>query len=876
MPLTASIQPYPNNDPPDFPVVQDPLSFSPDQMIGVALDGIPIYSSLDSGLVDVVTSGEVRIDRCGGMFGSTADGVRYHYRVMPTCIHSRLRRVNNSKFTLALDEDDKVKRRRSYISDMHELLQYFEEEEEEGSEGPVILGYALSGHPIFSPLETSGVLHADLDNCNGKYDNGVYGYYTRPTFPYVIGCNGPGLIRKDGLDHESLQALTGVKWNACPAGFKISMMYEGGCEPCPAGRYSPSSSKYIPGGVIEGILSCNMVCPMGFYCPPGSIRPLKCPAGRYGSSLGLENDHCSGLCAEGYFCPAGSTTPRAHVCGSQTYFCPPGSAVPRLVDDAFYTLPESPDKSKRTSQAICPSSEYCNDGLRFKCPPGVYGNTSGLTNSDCTNLCPPGFYCLEGSVNPTRCPAGRYGSSFGLNTSDCSGPCQKGYWCPAGSTTKTQVACAAGRYGPVEGLISEQCVDPTSESCELSGGPNSTTSAGTRYCVEDNICAAGYFCPEASTRPDEMPCGGPNFYCPPGSAKPHLVDQGYYTIGPKSPAGGDQSSEDAQIRYSFVPCEEGYWCRDGIKNQCSRGKYGGVRGLSDEECSGPCKPGFICDAGSWTAFQRECGLGPEVYCPSGSFQSTIAPAGTYTSGGSLTTRSTILPCPPCSYCIHGIKRLCPPGRYSQNGSSSALCDGLCEAGYYCPEGSNSKQQYPCPGGRWGSEGMGDESCSGSCEPGYYCNTSSTSSRQNECGNEFFYCPPGSPTPLSVESGYYSVGGTSNTRVGQQLCTTTLPPTLGQYCSVRNDIVCYSDYGYEMMVSLQRGYWDNMGAWVSNFWDQIDWRITRDGRFCHTKFSEDRTDTVISGSHCSSSYLLYTGDPPQAKSTHHICPDTTVP
>ena len=56
-------------------------------------------------------------------------------------------------------------------------------------------------------------------------------------------------------------------------------------------------------------------------------------------------------------------------------------------------------------------------------------------------------------------------------------PCERGHWCVGG----VRAACPAGRYGS-----GERAVDP------LCSG----------------LCAAGYYCPEASIRATQFPCGG--------------------------------------------------------------------------------------------------------------------------------------------------------------------------------------------------------------------------------------------------------------------------------------------------------------------------------------------------------------------------------
>jgi len=47
--------------------------------------------------------------------------------------------------------------------------------------------------------------------------------------------------------------------------------------PCQAGRFQPD----------EGFAVCDTICPEGYFCPIGSVKPVKCPAGTYGEMKGL-------------------------------------------------------------------------------------------------------------------------------------------------------------------------------------------------------------------------------------------------------------------------------------------------------------------------------------------------------------------------------------------------------------------------------------------------------------------------------------------------------------------------------------------------------------------------------------------------------------
>jgi hypothetical protein len=59
------------------------------------------------------------------------------------------------------------------------------------------------------------------------------------------------------------------------------------------------------------------------------------------------------------------------------------------------------------------------------------------------------------------------------------------------------------------------------------GRYGSTFGLSTSWC--SGYCTAGYYCPEGSTSATQVECGGPDVFCPPGSAIPQNVDIGYYT-----------------------------------------------------------------------------------------------------------------------------------------------------------------------------------------------------------------------------------------------------------------------------------------------------------------------------------------------------------
>lgn len=57
-----------------------------------------------------------------------------------------------------------------------------------------IVGIAKDGHMIYGPYNDKGNFWGcdDHDVCNGAFIEGNYVYLSTKTFPYVLGCFGPG------------------------------------------------------------------------------------------------------------------------------------------------------------------------------------------------------------------------------------------------------------------------------------------------------------------------------------------------------------------------------------------------------------------------------------------------------------------------------------------------------------------------------------------------------------------------------------------------------------------------------------------------------------------------------------------------------------
>lgn len=689
----------------DYRLTVDTLQLQ-DHLIGIAINGIPIYSysysSTDNTDIFRENNGSLIlngciIDECGGCFGMTSNGFRYHYRMIPSCV-----------FIQDIDYESL-----QHIIDGNELLEKFQSFQQ-----GTVLGYTLTGHEILSPFTERGLLQNSLDECNGKFTGNKYSYFVTSNFPYITTWNC--LVR----EIIPLNFTTTLQCSSNTT--KENSIDNDSQHFCPAGRYS-----------AFGRVDCALLAPLGYYSNEGDTFASMCPGGRYGSQKGLTTPLCSGPCKPGYFCREGSISNQQNSCrGSSRYYCPAESSKISIVDVGYYTVDNS-------MQVICPMGSYCLNGIKYYCLSGTFGSSVGLISSSCTDVCPVGYYCPKGSSKPIECPAGKFGNTTGLDSEECSGDCELGYWCTSGSISPRQNICDSGRYAVNVGMTASTC-------CFASDGCN-------------NFCSAGYYCPSGSISNQQVECGNSSVYCPLGSSIPTPVNIGYYTIG-----------KNVTTRTDQLICEPGYYCIYGMKYICPPGRYGSEQMEAKESCSGLCKGGYYCNAGSTTDTQFLCG-NSSWYCPIGSFQPTLVPPGYYSIGYSSTTAFSIKQCPPGFYCLDGIQYICAAGRYSVNGSSTADCDGQCTIGYYCMEGSSSPRQFSCPKGTYGSKyGLSTSNCSGLCSAGYYCPENSTSPFQFECGGEDVFCPIGSFEPTKVNLYHYSTGGMSTTRTGQSKCNFDTP------------------------------------------------------------------------------------------------------
>ncbi|GMF50831.1 unnamed protein product [Phytophthora fragariaefolia] len=281
------------------------------------------------------------------------------------------------------------------------------------------------------------------------------------------------------------------------------------------GRFENSSVKMLDDQVrsTEVVRDDQRICEPGSFCVDG--KKYLCPAGYYGDKSGETSPLCAGFCTRGYYCPKGSASPTQRECGADRFVCPTGSPEPQLIRVGYYSVGVT--NTTRFFQRPCEPGYFCVNGIKYQCPAGTYGETSGLSTAACSGKCAPGYYCPSypnpPSISRTQnecgnssvyCPEGTgnepkfvLSGYYSILTSGLAGDgrnatqngmkkCPKGFYCRQG----IRIRCPEGTYGDMEGLSAVSC---------------------------SGWCPAGYSCPFATTDYRLNPCL-PGTYATKGAA----------------------------------------------------------------------------------------------------------------------------------------------------------------------------------------------------------------------------------------------------------------------------------------------------------------------------------------------------------------------
>lgn len=228
-----------------------------------------------------------------------------------------------------------------------------------------------------------------------------------------------------------------------------------------------------------------------------------------------------------------------------------------------------------TDQLQCEPGYFCTNGRRFPCPLGRYGNSSGLTDSNCTDICPKGYYCPYGTAIPIRCG-------------------ESSYYCPEASGERLLIPL--GNYGI---NIYNNNDNNNEENNNLIDFPTDLN-----YAIQE--CPKGYYCEKGVKRP-----------CPPG-----------YN-------GNDTNLIE---KTCLGLCPLGYYCPLNTSEpiKCPSGTFSNILGSATEECQGKCDAGYYCPAGSIISTQEPCAVNStmkdKVYCPEGTSERLEVEVNHYADG----------------------------------------------------------------------------------------------------------------------------------------------------------------------------------------------------------------------------------------------------
>ena len=633
--------------------------------------------------------------------------------------------------------------------------------------------------------------------------------------------------------------------NPCPAGTfsdEFGNEDENKCIRCPERR----SCREGTGGSVR-----PLVCPPGYFCPGGSdpdtkqltppfpngpgVATFGCPPGTYSPFDNLASDDECLECPEGWYCE-GANDQVSGPCATGHY-CPRGTAHQEQNPCPHGTFTSETNLTHPEQCTVCPKGSFCPLGSSspLACPSGFFSNITGVgadseTQHHCI-LCPAGYKCTgvdsfgeQGTVNPERCMTGFFSSPGEANCTVCP----KGHFCDSNTTTKYQAEnlnlCPEGLFCP-EGLgkkpefTNEPCISghycekatqapepcPAGTYMPQSGAAKETdciTCPGGSYCETGSAkitgkCAPGYFCPSGSFSPTTQPCSAGFYRKLPGARNEN--DCGL------CPSGSFCGNATAVPK----PCPVGHYCVSGVSypESCPPGTFNNITGVRrDEDCT-ECTPGYYCETAGLTAPTDKCfegyycfagsstptpidpssplstietpfgGLCPRGgFCPRGATRPEPCPSGSFSNVTGAASESQCLPCIPGSYC---------------QGSSNPFPTGLCEAGFYCPEGSVSSREeitpagyftedgsaapIACPAGTWNQQTQ--QSFCQPCPERRYCPNSGLAAAAT--------CPPGSFCPEGSVNPQPCPTGTFSDQTGLANVTECTPCPAGHYCESTN-------------------------------------------------------------------------------------------
>eukprot|EP00965_Chrysotila_dentata_P101041 3337445-Pleurochrysis_carterae.AAC.13 len=218
--------------------------------------------------------------------------------------------------------------------------------------------------------------------------------------------------------------------------------------PCPAGTFCEAEAS-----------TATTVCPVGSFCPTGSIRPRLCPSATFGNATGLKSEQDCTACPRGHTCTAGSSAPTP---------CPAG----------LFAANGSFDRCEE-----CDAGSVANDTGAWKCELCKEGEYQPLRGMSECRVCPRGSSSIEGATTCALCENGFYKNPNSDAEDDCS-DCSTvdGIACPRNTTLSTiDIRQGYWRHSASTKVVYE-CRSGDNGRTPCAGGKNAGTN-GDGYCA---------------------------------------------------------------------------------------------------------------------------------------------------------------------------------------------------------------------------------------------------------------------------------------------------------------------------------------------------------------------------------------------------------
>lgn len=339
----------------------------------------------------------------------------------------------------------------------------------------------------------------------------------------------------------------------CPAGyFCPENSTDFNPYPCPTGHFCPNGTEY----------ATQHPCPKGYF--NGATKGVSlancnaCPGGKYCNESGLPAP--TGLCAPGYFCVNAAFTDRPLDYDNFTSgdcLCPANSTGGEC-QEGFFCPEGSHEPTSCTGGYFCEGKGKAT--VTAQCDPGWFC-TSGAQVSQPSDgitgdICPQGKYCPRGTEVPKLCPQGTFSNNTGNSHETNCANCTEGSYCETKGLTKPTALCSAKFYCPPGERLDKQ-----------------------------NSCTKGHFCEEGSPAPVKCPSGTYQDEIQQDSCK--LCPAGYFC----------DSSNDLSD-FSSYNCPNGFYCPNGTRYAtefgCPNGTHGNGTNLFHPDQCVKCPPGRFC------------------------------------------------------------------------------------------------------------------------------------------------------------------------------------------------------------------------------------------------------------------------------------------